>query len=87
MWSVGREIFHDGEVDSIQKEREREHDLLLYVRVKKVCDVCMSDGEAKGVETKQARLVKRQSRKCGTRNRLASRSSKSGSSLLREYLN
>ena len=75
MWSVGREIFHDGEVDSIQKKREREHDLLLYVRVKKVCDVWMSDGEAKGVETKQAHLVKRKSRKCGTRNSLASRSS------------
>ena len=57
-----------------KEERERARSALICTS-KKVCDVWKSDGEVKGVETKQARLVKRKSGKCGTRNHLVSRSS------------
>ena len=51
-----------------KRERERERETSgssLICAGKQVCDVWKSDGEAKGVETKQARLVKRKSGKCG----------------------
>ena len=72
---VGNVVCREGESwwwrggwNVVKRERERDHDLLLYAS-KKVCDVWKSDGEAKGVETKQARLVS------GRRNHVASRSS------------